>query len=174
FVQIEHETKQLEGNCDDALAPFGIAAGDATALEQLHRLAAEKKVRDPEIKRKREDFHHTAPEGVDRLRHQIAELENLCHASESDLARRPQNSILNVAEAELDRLAATAKQELVSNQNTSTAVQLEIEGLEAAVEGAAHVGRTAKFAKSRSSDADALGLRAQATAARDEHLTLTA
>ena len=86
--QIEADLGELDRHFADGLAPFGVAAADPMALDQLRGLAADKKVRDPELKRKDEEIARLAPKGLDALREELAQLEKRHQAAESELASR--------------------------------------------------------------------------------------
>ena len=84
--QIEAELRELDRNFAEELAPFGVSAGDATALDQLRGLAADKKVGEPELQRRQEEIDRLAPRGLDPLREELVQLERIQQALESDQA----------------------------------------------------------------------------------------
>ncbi len=62
--QIEDDLNDLDRRFAEVLEPFGVAAADPTALDRLRNLAAEKKVREPELKRKQDEMDRLAPKGL--------------------------------------------------------------------------------------------------------------
>jgi hypothetical protein len=126
--QIENDLKQLDHQFAEVLAPFGVAAGDASALDQLRGLAAEKKVRDPELQRKRHELERLAPHGLDPLRQEVARLEKLLLSAEPPsptlLAGLPSDA------AALEELAARIQNEVNANEKNIAAAQQQIEARE--------------------------------------------
>ena len=174
--QIEHALNDLESQFAEALAPYGVPAGDPTALDQIRNLAAEKKVRDPDLKNKQDEFDHLAPNGLDSLREEIARIEKRREASGSEIESQPGHAELSQDPTDLDRLATRLKKDIDANESDVNALKQDIEGLEREIEGQ----RTAvPVGGKRSADRDehntvALGLRQKEAAAKERLAMLNA
>ena len=70
--QIERDLSELDRGFAEVLAPFGLAAGNPTALDQLRRLVAEKNARDPVLRERQDQINRLAPKGLDPLRDQVS------------------------------------------------------------------------------------------------------
>ena len=174
--QIEHDLNNLDSQFAEALAPYGVPAGDPTALDQLRNLAAEKQVRDPDLKNKQGELDRLARDGLDTLREEVAQIERRQEASESELKSQPEHAELPQDPTELDRLATKLKKDIDANKSDVTALEKEIERLEHEIEGkrdAVPVG--GKRSVGRNEDkTTASGLRQKEAAAKERLATLKA
>lgn len=153
---IEQELGELERQFADGLALFGIAASDRTALDSLRSLAAEKKVRDPELKRKQDEFNRIAPQGLEPLQHELARLENLVQANEAAIGG------VSLTD-DLDRIAEQLTREISDTQARITSIEQRIVEVEREIDGAgATIPSTGKKTTKAERDRPAnVGLRQQ-------------
>jgi energy-coupling factor transporter ATP-binding protein EcfA2 len=174
--QIEHDLNDLDSQFAEALAPYGVPASDPTALDQLRNLAAEKTVRDPDLKNKQGELDRLARDGLDTLREEVAQIERRQEASESELKSQPEHAELPQDPTELDRLATKLKKDIDANKSDVTALEKEIERLEHEIEGkrdAVPVG--GKRSVDRNEDkTTASGLRQKEAVAKERLATLKA
>jgi len=134
--QIEKDLLALDHQFAEGLAPFGLPVSDPTALDQLLVLAAEKKVRDPELQLHQSDFTRLAPKGIDFLREEMAQLDKRV------LAGAPNSTNLdNLTDAsDLDRAALSINNEIKSIRQNSKSIENQIENIECAVNGPSQNG----------------------------------
>ncbi len=182
--EIESNLSELDGGFAEVLATFGLAASDPTAIGQLRDLAAEKKVRDPILKNKQDEIHLLAPNGLDPLREEVARLEKLLSASDSDAGTSLSSNDLPTAADGLDQLAGQLKTEIDENEEKIRAAEQQVAEAEREIDGdpdtdsaAVRRGRRADKSKSaapglRRQEADAkvalAGLNATVVVHRDE------
>ena len=160
--QIEGELGRLEQAAMQTLATFGIPMDHPAPLERLREFAAEKKLRDPQMERKRNLIEELAPAGLEPLRQELARLENLSAASESAGTANPD---LPVTAAELGQLADRLKEALDTNQVNIAEIDEQIAALDRQIEG---TGAKLKIAGKVALN----GLRQSEAAARDVLTTL--
>ncbi len=129
--QVENELQVLEQEFADGLAPFGLAGADSAALDQMRGLAAEKKIRAPELARKQEEAKRLAPKGIDPFREEVAQLDNLVQASKS--APFGQDSLLE-ADA-LRELTAKVTDEMAQTEGQQKTLEQQIDSLERELDG---------------------------------------
>jgi DNA repair exonuclease SbcCD ATPase subunit len=172
---IENDLSELDREFAEALAPFGISAGDPTALDQLRGSAADKKVRKPEMKRKTEEIDRLAPQGLDHLRQEVARLEKTVSARESVTAPCSAGTDPSTVAADLERLAAQLKEEIDANERNTGIVEQKVEAVEREIDGAADadsaVGKKINADRSKTA---VPGLRRQEADAKDTRAALTA
>jgi len=163
LYQIEHDLNELDHAFADGLAPFGIAAGDPAPLDRLRDLAAEKKVRDPEMKSKKDEIGRLAPRGVDRLQEEAGELENRLLATEAGAESAVGDNDLPSATGELERLATQLKETIDANDNKILAAEELVRTLETEIDGTPNSEAAAgkKKPKTDISEKMVLGLRQQ-------------
>ena len=173
---IEADLGELDRQFAMALAPFGVAPADPMALDQLRALAADKKVRDPELKRKDEEIARLAPKGLDALREELAQLEKRHQAAESALALRSQGVYRLADAAEMEGLAGKLKKDIAENEKSVATLQKAMEGLERDIEGDPEAEPAAgkKSARADSNKTATPGLRQQEAVAKDRLATLNA
>ncbi|MCE9533518.1 MAG: hypothetical protein K8T89_20695, partial [Planctomycetes bacterium] len=155
--QIESDLQKLEKAFADGLAPFGILAGDPNALDLLQTLAANQLIREPELKRVREEIARLAPEGLDAPRQAVAHLEKI-------LAAAPDIELPS-DQAELERLAQQLRQETDAAERSSAGIEKQIEALDREIDGTTGKA-TAKSAKP--------GLRQQESLAKETQFKASA
>jgi energy-coupling factor transporter ATP-binding protein EcfA2 len=167
--QIEADLRDLDRAFAEGIADFGVTPGDPTALDRLRRLAADKKLRDPELKRRQQELDHLAPQGLDALRSQIARLETLLQAGQSGAGARSQRAGTVMDAADLERLATQRKREIEANETEIAVRQREIRELEIEIDGNADaVGASAaRNDRAEPHATAAAGLRHQAVAAKE-------
>jgi hypothetical protein len=167
--QIEKDLNELDRSFAEELAPFGIASGDPSALDQLRRLVAEREVREPELVRRCGELNRLAPNGLDELRREVAELENRRLAWYAEPASSPLPGPLYPNPGSLDDLACELTTEIEAHQITAAALELEMQELESLIEGPSEpvrgVGKQADEGNKR--HAAAAGLRRQERAAQN-------
>ncbi len=166
---IESDLSELDRQFAEGLAPFGVAAGHPTALDQLRRLAAEKAVRDPELKRMQEDVRRLAPSGLDPLREKAARLEKLLLASDSDPGSSLSSNSLPTSADDLQRLDRQLDEHIQENAEQVSAAEKQVEEAEREINGepdtdSANIKRGAKADKSQSA---MQGLRRQEAVAKE-------
>jgi len=174
--QIEVDLGELDRRFAEGLAPYGVAAGDPVALDLLRGLAADKAVRDPELKRKQEEIERLAPRGLDSLREELAQLEKRLEAAESELSSRSQGAHLLADAPEMERLAGQLKKDIAVNEKNAATLQGEIERLEGDIDGSPEAQPTAghKNARADTNKTAVLGLRQQEAAAKNRFAALKA
>ncbi len=162
--EIERELHELDRAFAEGLAPFGLTAGDAAALDVLRNRSAEKKVRDTELLSKQQELKRLAPHGLDPLRQEVARLERLQQAGELAAEARSGLGPLPLDAAELERITADLKKDIEDNNTAISALSVDVAGLEREIESEAVPGnkRTPP------------GLRRQEAVAREQFTTLDA
>jgi energy-coupling factor transporter ATP-binding protein EcfA2 len=138
--QVENELLALEQEFVAGLAPYGVAASDPAALDQLRGLAAEKKIRAPELARKQDEVKRLAPKGIDPLREEVARLDNLVQANKSSPAG--QDPFLE-ADALAD-LTAKVTAEMALTEEQQKTLEQQIDVVEREIDGAHAVGNGAQ------------------------------
>ena len=159
--KIETDLNELDRAFAEGLAPFGIAATDATAIDILRGLAADQRVREPELKRKKEDIARLAPHGLDALRQEVAKLEKLLLAGESTAHSAASN--LPVDAETLDRLAARFAEEIGAIHTKIVDAERRIAELELEIDGPDDDAKKSP----RGKKSDAGGLRKQEATVKD-------
>jgi len=162
---IEADLAKKERDFADGLAPFGIAASDASALDRLRMLAADQKVREPEMKRVQQELDRLAPGGLDPLQQQVARFEKLVDASDVS-----PDELLTADPIALEQDAALFKRELDANDKQLAAIEREINALDQQINGTQE--KTA--ARGAKVKAAALNLRQQHATAKELHISLQA
>jgi DNA repair exonuclease SbcCD ATPase subunit len=173
---IEGELKELDRKFADGVAPFGVPARDAAALDQLRHLAAEKKLRDPELQRKQDEIVRLAPQGLDPLRQEVAGLDKTRQANEAVAVSQPGRPPLPSDAAELDSLAGQLKKDIKEYDTSIATLALDVRGLEREIDGDPPVDSKSSAARPRADKFNpaASGLRRQEAAARDQFTQLGA
>ena len=173
--QIEIDLAELDRQFAAALASFGVAAGDPAALHQLRTFAADKKVRDPELKRMQDEIKRLAPKGFDPLREQVAQLEMILHAGDSVAGSPMGSNDFPTTAADLEQLGDQLEGDLGRNASSVRALEQEIGEIEQGIEGAAdtHAAVGTKI-KAGTSTMAAPGLRRQEADAKSKLTTLEA
>jgi chromosome segregation ATPase len=174
--EIEDELKELERRFAEKLAPFGVAIGDPKALDQLRNLAAEKKLRDPEMKRKQNEMTKIAPNGLEPLHTEVARLEKLHHARESEVISQSSRIQLPLDEVLLEQMTRQLKKDIGELETNIATRGNEVKKLEREIEGNPDTEtpvskRSDKLEKKRN---DIIGLRQQDAAAREQFTMLNA
>ena len=166
--QIEAELRELDRAFAEELAPFGVSAGEATALDQLRSLAADKKAREPEIQRRREEIDRLAPEGLDPLREEVTRLEKIQQAREAERAVHPHLAELLADPLGLERLAIQLKKDITANESIVISLRQEITEVELEIEGDPEAGpaQVVKIATLNASKQASIGLRHQEATAK--------
>ena len=174
--QIETELNELDRKFAESLAPFGVAAGDPTALDQLRGLAAEKRVREPELKRKQDELDRDAPHGLDSLRQATAQLERIQQASQSEPASQPGLPQLPSDVTELERLTEQLKKDITANETSIAGLEQVREGIEHEIDGNPEPESTTgrRNVKANQNKTASPGLRRQQAEATERHTTLKA
>jgi DNA repair exonuclease SbcCD ATPase subunit len=132
--QIEGELADLDRVYQSMLAPFGIGAGDPAPLDLLRQRLAEKNVREPNLIRTQDELRRLAPDGMDRMRQQVARLEQLVASNKSAAASSTAGGDLVEDSATLQALDERLKREIdVDNQNCSK-TQAQIKKVEQQIE----------------------------------------
>jgi hypothetical protein len=134
--QIESDLNELDRKFSEGLAPFGIADNDPTALDQLRVLAAEKTVRDPELKRKQEEILRLAPQGLDYLRQEAARLEKLLLASAPVSGSLSARSDLPTIAEDLEQLATRLKEDIGAKEKNIDILEQQVKVLEREIDEA--------------------------------------
>jgi predicted nucleic acid-binding Zn-ribbon protein len=141
----------------------------------LRSLAADKKVRDPELKRKQEEMDRLAPNGLEPLREEVARLENLHQASESEAAWQPGSIQLPPDAVGLERLAGKLKEDIGKNETKIADLEQEVEEIDQEINGNPEaVSASKKSAKADQNKTPAPGLRQQDAAAKELLTTFNA
>ncbi len=171
--EIEAELQILDRSFSDTIAPFGIPAGDPTALDRLRGLFADQLARDPEVQRLTEEVSRLAPKGVDHLRQEVARLENLLLAG--DVAFQPVTAGMDLPSTaqDLKRLDEGLKSESDVNLVAIVTAEKKIEQLEREIDVTPSADSTRKDPKGRNRD-ETLGLRQQEAAAKERTAALAA
>lgn len=138
--QIENDLNELERAFAKGLEPFGIAAGDSTALDKLRALLAEKQVRAPAIKRKKEELDRLAPNGLDQLREEVAKLENRVHANEPVDPLLVTEKDLPLTASDLEQLGKGLAKQIEINDASLRVLQQQIDALELEIDGKSKKG----------------------------------
>ena len=174
--QIESDLIELDRQFAEGLAPFGVGAGDPTGLDQLRRLAAEKAVRDPELKRKQEEVHRLAPDGLDPLREEAARLEKLLSASDADPGSSRLNENLPAAVDDLEQLAGQLKKDIEDNEKKAGATEGLIAEAEREIDGPSDADSTPvkRRGKADKSKSVVQGLRRQEADAKEARASFDA
>jgi hypothetical protein len=79
--QIEDDLRKCDEEFAEAVAPFGIAAGDPDALDRLLARNAEHGLKKAELQKKEGEFKKLAPKGLEPLRRKVIELETKLKAA---------------------------------------------------------------------------------------------
>jgi energy-coupling factor transporter ATP-binding protein EcfA2 len=174
--QIEKHLNDLHHKFAEWLAPFGIASSDPAPLDRLRVLVAEKKVRDPELKRKQDEIDRLAPDGLEPLRQEVARLlEKLLSSCGPMPGSVAANLDLPTDYTELDELATQLQIEIEEAEKTSAGLRRQIQQLEGEIDGDLEaesiVNRQTKPAMTKTI---VLGLRRQEASAKEKHFTLNA
>lgn len=127
--ELEKELSRLDTEFAKELAPYGVPAGDPSALDQLRQRAAEKKVRAADVKRRQEELDRLAPDGLDALRAELVRIENQRQAGGPDLGAGTKDDEIPREATELDRLTASLKKNLEANKREVKGVEAKIEEL---------------------------------------------
>jgi hypothetical protein len=95
-----------------AVARFGLAGGDPTALDALSERRAERRLRDSTLERLNEELHKLAPDGPQRLESKVIELR----AKLADVGTDHPHGAESVSNdpAELHRLDSTLQEEIAA------------------------------------------------------------
>jgi DNA repair exonuclease SbcCD ATPase subunit len=167
--QIERELSDLDRQFAEGLAPFGLAADDTTGLDQLRALAAEKKARDPMLKERQEEINQLAPKGLDQLREEVARLEKLLSARDSDAETSLSSNDLPTAADALDQLAFQLKTEIEENEEKIRTAEQQVDEVEREIEGDpnADSGAVKKGNKADKNKSVVQGLRRQEADAKE-------
>ncbi len=167
--ELENDLHELDRNFAEGLAPFGVAAGDPKALDELRRLEAEKKLRDPRLQDKQHDVDRFAPRGLEPLRQELTRLEKLSLSRESAAGSPTLNADIPFDPIELEKEAVRLKEEIDASQDNVNAAQQQIDKVEREIDGTpetapAASSKTVRAEQSRTID---LGLRQQDAVARE-------
>lgn len=73
--QIEEQLRQCNEDFANALAPFGIAATDPNALDQLLQRNAERRLKNAELDKQKSELKRLAPKGLEPLQTRVVELQ---------------------------------------------------------------------------------------------------
>lgn len=130
--QIEQELHSLDQAFVEQLAAFGVSAHHDAPLERLRQLAAEKKLRDPQIESLMAQLRKLAPSGLEPLRQEYARVEIQRGAAES----APAHLELPAKATELPRLAEDLKIRFDALHVDIDAADRQIEELERQIESA--------------------------------------
>ncbi len=154
--QLESDVEKVERAFAEAVAPYGSAAADPTALDQLRGRLAEKNVRIPRLKQVAEEVNRQAPKGLEVLREEVARLGKLITASNT-----PQPDTVTLAE--LEHLAGRLKLDLQQQSASCGSLEKQIEQLQREIDGVPGLRREASEVRDR-----LIGQRALAEFARAE------
>jgi len=174
--QIEDDLDKLERQFAEWLAPFGIAASDPTALDQLRGTAAEGRLRSPELKRRREELAQLAPGGLDALRGEADELGKRLQARTAEPDGGPGLASFALDAGQLDGATGDLKKSIRDNDAEVAAAEGSIESLELQIEGQAAANPAAhpSGAGSGGRRIPAAGLREQEATAKERLTSLVA
>jgi energy-coupling factor transporter ATP-binding protein EcfA2 len=169
---LEQELSKLDTQFARDLAPYGVPASDPQALDHLRHRAAEKTVREPEIKRRQDELDRLAPKGLEALREELARIENQREAKEPDLESRTGYDDLPQDATELDRLVTSFKKELQANKSEVSGLETGVEELRLEIEGDLGTGLIGGDRRQR--EPTTAGLRQRETAAKEKRAKLAA
>ncbi len=173
--EIEAELRETDRLFAEGLAPFGVAAVDPTALDQLRSLAGEKMARDPEMKRKQDEIDRFAPGGLEVLRHEIAQREKRRQAKESELALQARRADLPTDTAELELLADRLRKDVAANERDVNDRREENREIEIRINGHPEAGASAGLRQRENAAKERLArFNATATVLRDERNRMAA
>jgi hypothetical protein len=174
--QVETALQELDRLFGDGVAPFGIAATEPTALDQLRALAAEKKVRDPKVTRRKNELDGLVPAGIDVMRQEVCRLEKLYQAASSEVVSQWGLPDLTNDVGELDRIADALAGKIAENAGRAAAVRGEIVTLEQKIDPNMEVElpQGKGQIRARAPRSVALGLRQQADRAQTQYVELNA
>ncbi len=164
--QIEDNLGALDRQFAEQVAPFGVVPGDPGALDQLQALAADKKFREPELKRCQDELRRLAPDGLDALREHKAELERRIHARREQLGESAPD-LVSLDPAQLDRLVAEFGAAIKADTQGATDLEAKIALLARTLEGTSEARSPAASSSKRVEPEDvAVGLRQAEAAAQ--------
>lgn len=130
--EIENELGKLDRQFATEAGSFGVVAEVPTALDQLRNRAAEKKLRDPDLKRRQEEIDRLAPKGLEPIEQEITRLENLLGAIPNET-----HADLPTDRVDLDRLADRLKADIGDIQKKVSATEDRILEAERSINGSA-------------------------------------
>jgi hypothetical protein len=133
--KIEAALQELDREFAASIASFGVTAADPAALDSLRALAADKKLREPELKRLELEIARLVPRGLDPLREEVARLEKQHEARSSALHSETHRDDLPSDADELVKLAAKLQGEIATIGRDVAALQQSAQRLEVEIEG---------------------------------------
>jgi predicted nucleic acid-binding Zn-ribbon protein len=125
--QMKDELQELDCEFADLLAPFRIDGLDPAALDQVRALAAEKKVRDADLQRRRKELERIAPQGIEPLRNEVLRLDQLA-ASAADMPGSDDSRALDSLCGQLKEELVQLDERIATADERRRAIELQIEG----------------------------------------------
>ena len=163
---IEDGLRVLDRRYDELLAPFGLAAGNPNALDQLRKATAEAALRAPERDRLRVEVTTLAPNGTEILRAKADDLARRLRAANFDAEPKTTEAGPTLGPAQTEEAIERSKQDIEGQQakiaTEIAALDESISGLDQQIEGRPATKRGARPVGAPESET---GLREQASAA---------